>query len=69
MFPSLQHAAKIHGRPPAVPSPGQTAASTIIDKGSPISIRQDKQMPNTALALLDTATEPAITVEGRTRCE
>jgi hypothetical protein len=38
-------------------------------QGSPISIRQDKQMPNTALALLDTANEPAITVEGRIRCE
>jgi hypothetical protein len=41
----------------------QTAASTIIDKGSPTSIRQDKQMPNTALALVDAATEPAIAVE------
>jgi hypothetical protein len=26
-------------------------------------------MPNTTLALLDTATEPAIAVEGRDRCE
>jgi hypothetical protein len=60
---------QIRGGQPAVPSPGQGTASTIIAKGSPISIRQDKQMPNTALALLDTATEPAITVEGRTRCE
>src|SRR5437762_5993903 len=54
---------------PSVPSPGQTTSSTIIDKGSPTSIRQDKQMPNTALALLDTVTEPAIAVEVRTQCE
>ncbi|MGA7865841.1 MAG: hypothetical protein WCA23_17940, partial [Stellaceae bacterium] len=27
-------------------------------------IQQDKQMPNTASALLDTVTEPAIAVEG-----
>jgi hypothetical protein len=26
-------------------------------------------MPNTALALLDTVTEPAIAMEGRDRCE
>ena len=31
-FPSLQHAAKILSGPPAVPSPGQLTASTIIDK-------------------------------------
>jgi hypothetical protein len=42
---------------------GQTTASTIIDKGSPTPVRQDKQMANTALALLDTVTEPAIAVE------
>jgi len=44
--------------------PGQATASTIIAKGSSTPIRQDKQMPNTALALLDTVTEPAIAVEG-----
>jgi hypothetical protein len=69
LFPSLRHQAKIRGGPPAVPSPRQAAASTIIDKDSPTPIRQDKQMPNTASALLDTATEPAIAVEGRDRCE
>jgi hypothetical protein len=36
----------------------------IIGKGSPATIRQDKQMPNTALALLHTVTEPAIAVDG-----
>jgi hypothetical protein len=36
----------------------------IIGKGSAAMIRQDKQMPNTALALLHTMTEPAIAVEG-----
>jgi hypothetical protein len=36
--------------------------------GSSIPIRRDKQMPNTAVALLDTVTELAIAVEsGRRR--
>jgi len=34
----------------------------IIGKGSSAMIRQDKQMPNTALQLLHAATEPAIAV-------
>jgi hypothetical protein len=33
-------------------------------QASSTPIRQDKQMPNTASALLDTATEPGIAVEG-----
>jgi hypothetical protein len=33
-------------------------------QGSSTPIRQDKQMPNTALALLDTVTDPAIAVKG-----
>jgi hypothetical protein len=33
-------------------------------QASSTPIRRDKQMPNTALALLDTVTEPAIAVEG-----
>jgi hypothetical protein len=36
----------------------------IIGEGSSAMIRQDKQMPNTALALLHTVTEPAIAVKG-----
>jgi hypothetical protein len=32
--------------------------------GSSTPIRQDKQMPNTGLAPLDTVTEPAIAEEG-----
>jgi hypothetical protein len=53
LFPSLRRAAKIRGGASAVPSPGKTTAATAIDKGSPTPIRQDKQMPNTASALLD----------------
>jgi hypothetical protein len=64
MFPSLSCAAKIRGRQLAVRSPGQAAASTIIAKGSSTPIRQDKQMPNTGSAPLDTVTEPAIAGEG-----
>jgi hypothetical protein len=33
-------------------------------QGSSTPIRQDKQMPNTALALLDAMTDPAIAVKG-----
>jgi hypothetical protein len=33
-------------------------------QGSSTAIRRDKQMPNTASALLDTVPEPAIAVEG-----
>jgi hypothetical protein len=33
-------------------------------QGSSTPIRRDKQMPNTASALLDTVPEPAIAVEG-----
>jgi hypothetical protein len=69
LFPSLRHAAKIRGGPPAVPSPGQATASTTIDQDSSTPVDQDKQMPNTALALLDTVTEPAIAVARRDRCE
>jgi hypothetical protein len=36
----------------------------IIGKGSSAMIRQDKQMPNRALARLHTVAEPAIAVEG-----
>jgi len=46
------------------PIAGQATASTVTDKGSSTSIRRDKQMPNTALALLDIMTEPAIAAEG-----
>src|SRR5439155_3872800 len=69
IFPSLRCSAKIRGGPPAVPSPGQDTVSTVTDKDSSSPVRRDKQMPNTALALLDTVTEPAIAVEGRDRCE
>jgi hypothetical protein len=63
VFPFLQHATKNCGGPPAVASPGQTTASTIIGKDSPTPVRQDKQMPNTALELLDTMTEPEIAID------
>jgi hypothetical protein len=63
VFPSLRHAAN-----------SRRAADGSITRaiyrfnrnrqGSSTPIRQDKQMPNTALALLDTVTEPAIAVEG-----
>jgi hypothetical protein len=64
MFPSSRCAAKNRGGPPAVNRSRQATASTTIDQGSSTPTRQDKQMPNTALALLDTLTEPAIAVEG-----
>jgi hypothetical protein len=50
----LRHAAKIRGEPPSIS----------VDQGRSIPTRQDKQMPNTASALLDTVTEPMIAVEG-----
>jgi hypothetical protein len=59
LFPLLRRAAKIRGGSPAVPSPGGLRLNGH-HKGSPTLIRQDKQMPNTALALLDTV----IAVEG-----
>jgi hypothetical protein len=60
----LRHAAKIRGGPPAIPSPRQSAAPTIIDKVAQPPSGGDKQMPNTASALLDTVTKSAIAVEG-----
>jgi hypothetical protein len=54
------------------PNSPRTASASIagaIDRfndhrqGTSTPIRQDKQMPNTGLALLDTVTEPAIAVE------
>jgi hypothetical protein len=63
-FPCCDARPKFAGGPPADPSSGQATASTAIDQGSSTHTRQDKQMPNTALALLDTVTEPAIAVEG-----
>src|SRR5207237_9095752 len=51
LFPSLRHAAKIHGGPPAVPSPPQDTASTTIDYGSSPPSRQSKQQPNKSTTL------------------
>jgi hypothetical protein len=47
VLPSLRHAAKIRGGPPAVPSPEQSAASTITAKVTQRPSGKTSKMPNT----------------------
>jgi hypothetical protein len=53
---------KIRSGPPAVHRHGDLRFNGHRQRSS-TAIGQDRQMPNTALALLDTVTEPAIAVE------
>jgi hypothetical protein len=62
-FPSLRHAAKFAaGHRESIAG----AIYRVSDhrQVSSTALRQDKQMPNTGLAPLDTVTEPAIAWEG-----
>jgi hypothetical protein len=64
----LRHAAKNSRRAAGGSIAGAISRFNDHRHGSSIPIRRDKQMPNTAVALLDTVTELAIAVEsGRRR--
>jgi hypothetical protein len=64
VFPSLRHAAKIRGGAAGTSAAGAICRFNIIDKVAQPPSGGDKQMPNTASALLDTVTKSAIAVEG-----